>query len=82
MDAQAMQDQGKVAAWVLTACDPRHPGKLVARPHTCAHDGGQLLSLVLLSGTLDNLRARLPAGVSRRTELPFPMPADMIELWD
>ncbi len=38
-EAQAMHDRGEAAAWVVTCCDPRHPGKLVARPHTCAHDG-------------------------------------------
>lgn len=82
MEAQAMQDKGAVAAWVLMACDARHPGKLVARPHTCEHDGGRFLPVVLLSDTLENLRARLPAGVSRRCELHFPLPPGAVELWD
>lgn len=76
-----MQDRSEVAAWVLTGCDPRHPGKLVARPHTCEHDGGRFLAFVLLADSLSNLRARMPAGVSRRGELAFLMP-DVIELWD
>ena len=80
-EAQALQDRGGAAAWVVTGCDPRHPGWLVARPHTCAHDGGRFLPCVLVSQTLANLRAQLPAGVSRRGELGFTMP-DMIELWD
>jgi len=60
-----------VAAWVVTGCDPRHPGKLVARPHTCEADGGRFLTCVLVSGSLANLRARMQVGVSRRGELAF-----------
>ena len=81
-EAQAIQDQQSSLAWFLTACDPRHPGKHVARPHTSARDGGRFLSTVLLSDTLENLRARLPAGVSRRYELSRFVPPDAIELWD
>lgn len=81
-EAQAIQDQQSSLAWFVTACDPRHPGKLVARPHTCAHDGGRFLSTVLVSDTLENLRARLPAGVSRRGELSPLVPPGVIELWD
>ncbi len=81
-EAQAMQDRGETAAWVVTGCDPRHPGKLVARPHTCAPDGGRYLACVLVSDSLANLRARMPAGVSRRDELPFFSVPDMIEMWD
>lgn len=80
-EAQALHDRGEAAAWVVTGCDPRHPGKLVARPHTCAHDGGRFLACVLVADSLSNLRARMPAGVSRRGELAFSVP-DMIELWD
>jgi len=76
-----VQDRGEAAAWVVTCCDPRHPGKLVARPHTCAPDGGRFLACVPVSDSLANLRARMPAGVSRRDELPFSVP-DMIEMWD
>jgi len=80
-EAQALQDRGEAAGWVVTGCDPRHPGRLVARPHTCASDGGRFLTCVLLSDSLANLRARMPAGVSRRGELAFSVP-DMIEMWD
>ena len=80
-EAQALQDRGEAAAWVVTGCDPRYPGKLVARPHTCAPDGGRYLACVLVSDSLANLRARMPAGVSRRGELAFSVP-DMIEMWD
>ncbi len=80
--AQAIQDQQSSLAWFVTACDPRHPGKHVARPHTSAHDGGKFLAAVLVSDTLENLRARLPAGVSRRYELLHFIPPDVIELWD
>ncbi len=37
-EAQALQDRGEAAAWVVTSCDPRHPGRLVARPHISAPD--------------------------------------------
>ncbi len=80
-EAQTIQDQQSLA-WFVTATDPRHRGKLVARPHTCANDGGRFLSTVLLSDTLENLRARLPAGVTRRLELPTFIRPDIIELWD
>lgn len=81
-EAQAIQDRQSSLAWFVTATDPRHPGKLVARPHTATHDGGCYLSSVLVSDTLENLRARLPAGVSRRYELSYFIPTDVIELWD
>ena len=80
-EAQVLQDRGEAAAWVVTGCNSRHPGRLVARPHTCAPDGGRFLACVLVSDSLANLRARMPAGVSRRGELAFSVP-DMIEMWD
>ena len=50
-----------------------------ARGHS-AHLRGHW-ACVLVSDSLANLRARMPAGVSRRGELAFPVP-DMIEMWD
>ena len=80
-EAQAMQDRGEVAVWVVTVSDPRHPGKLVARPHTCEHDGGRFLACVLLADSVSDLRVQLPAGVSYRGELAF-SGLGMVELWD
>ncbi len=66
---------------MVTGCDPRHLGWLVARPHTFAPDGGRLPACVLVSDSLANVRARMPAGVSRWGELAFSVP-DMIKMWD
>ena len=81
-EAQAMQDRGEVATWVVMCCDPRHPGGLVARPYTRQHGSVRPLACVLVSATLANLRAWLPAGVSRRGELAYLVPADTVEIWD
>lgn len=80
-EAQAMQDAGSVAAWVLTGCDPRYPGKLVARAHSATHEGGQFLAAVLVADTLEALRAQLPHGVSQHDVNSGSMPAGVIELW-
>lgn len=81
-EAQAIQDKARVLTWAITAGSPRYPRKFVARPHTTTHDGGRYLPLVLVSDTLENLHARLPAGISRRYELSYFIPTDVIELWD
>lgn len=81
-EAQALQDQGQVAAWVHTDRDPRHPGKVVARTHASTHEGGHPLTFVLVADTLTALRAQRPAGVSCRNTLPFSMRPGVIELWD
>jgi hypothetical protein len=80
-EAQTMQDQGHAAAWIVTGNDARHPGKLVARPHTCAHDGGRFLPCVLVADNLVQLRAMLPTGATRRGELALFGP-DILELWN
>ena len=77
-----MQDRDHLTAWVLTGCDPRHPGKLVARALTASHEGGKFIAAVLVADTLEALRAQLPSGVSRHDMPLGSMPAGAIELWD
>lgn len=79
--AQAMQNASSVAAWVLTSCDPRYPGKLVARTHSATPEGGQFLAAVLVANTLEALRTQLPRGISQHDLNPGSMPSGVIELW-
>lgn len=83
-DAQALQDatmRGTWLAWVITGADLEHPGRLTARAHTADHAGGVYLPGALVADTLEELRAMLPAGLTRhgRTSID---PPDVLELWD
>ena len=84
-DAQALQDdataRGTWPAWVLSGADLEYPGQLVARAHTADHTGGVYLPGALVADTLDDLRAMLPAGLTRhgRTSVD---PPDVVEVWD
>jgi len=74
-EAQAMHDASGFTAWVLTGCDPRFPGNLVARANSTTPEGGQLLGAVLVADTLEALRAQLPRGVSPTgSDVPSPTP--------
>ena len=81
-EAQALQDRDRLMAWVLTGCDPQHPGKLVARALSASPEGGRFVAAVLVADTLEALRAQMPTGVSKHNMPPGSMPAGAIELWD
>jgi len=66
---------------VLTGCDPRYPGKLVARTHSAMPEGGQFLAAVLIADTLEAFRAQLPHDVSQHDINSGSMPSGVIELW-
>ena len=84
-DAQALQDgataRGTWLAWIVTAADLEHPGKITARAHTDDHQGGVYLPGALVADTLKALQALLPAGLTRhgRTSVD---PPDGVEVWD
>lgn len=84
-DAQAMHDDAvardRWLTWVLTATDVEHPGKYVARAYEADHHGGTLLSGALVADTLAELRARLPADLTRNDRTSA-LPPDVIETWD
>ena len=84
-DAQALQDDATARdtwlAWVVSNADLEHPGRLVARAHTADHAGDVYLPVALVADTLEELRAMLPAGLTRhgRTSVD---PPDVVEVWD
>jgi len=84
-DAQAMHDdaiaRGKWLVWTLTDADFEYPGKYVGSAHEADHTGGKLLPGVLVARTLAELRAMLPAGLTRQDPTSM-VPPDVIETWD
>ena len=84
-DAQAMQDSATEhkawLVWFVTAADLEHPGKITARAHEADHRGGTVLPGGLVVDTLDELRALLPAGLTRRDRASV-HPPDVLEIWD
>lgn len=83
--AQVLQDdatsRGTWLAWVVSNADLEHPGRLTARAHTADHHGGVYLPGALVAGTLDELRAQLPAGLMCRGRASID-PPDVVEVWD
>jgi hypothetical protein len=71
----------KWLTWILTASDIEHPGKFVARAHQADHQGGTVQPGELVADTLDELRAMLPAGLTRHDRTSA-LPPDVLEIWD
>ncbi len=67
--------------WFVSAADPAHLGRFTARAHTMDRRGGVPLPGVLVADTLDELRAMLPAGLTRRDNVLVDPPA-VVETWD
>lgn len=67
--------------WFITVADPAHPGKVTARAHSADGRGGAQFPGALVADTLHELRAKMPAGLTRRGRAPI-HPADVIETWD
>jgi len=84
-DAQALHDaaavRGKWLIWTLSDTDREHLGKHVARAHEADHHGGKLLPGALVANTLAEVRAKLPAGLTR-LDRTSALPPDVIETWD
>ena len=69
-DAHALHDAaaacGRWLVWALTDTDLEYPGRVTARAHEADHQGGALLPGALVANTLHELRAMLPAELTRR----------------
>ncbi len=83
--AQAMQDDAKTRGawlmWFVTEADAQHLGKVVARAYEASHHGGQCQPGALVADTLDELRAMLPTGLTRRNAI-VGAPVGELETWD
>ncbi len=84
-DAQTLHDdaaaRGKWLLWTLTDTDIEHPGRYVGRAHEADHHGGKLLPGALVANTLAEVRAMLPAGLTR-LDPTSALPSDVLETWD
>jgi len=67
--------------WYVSADDPAHPGKVVARAHSMDRHGGTWLPGPLVAATLAELHAMLPAGLTTRDRVPGD-PEWAVEIWD
>jgi len=72
--------RGKWLVWTLTDTDLEYPGRITARAHEADHQGGALLPGALVANTLDELRAMLPAVLTRRDRTSA-LPPGVIETW-
>ena len=81
-EAQRLQDDAREhGRWLMWFVSCERPGKFIARAHTAAHDGGKWLPGELVADTLDELRAMLPAGLTRH-ERSSVMSPEVLEVWD
>jgi hypothetical protein len=81
-DAQRIQDDAQVAGrWLMWFVTFERTGKFMARTHTAAPDGGKWMPGMLVADTLDELRAMLPTGLTRRDRTPIMWP-EVVEVWD
>ena len=84
-EAQTLQDdataRGVELMWFVSNADPAHPGKITARAHTADHIGGIYLPGAMIADTLDEMRAQMPAGLTRRDRAPIDPPG-IVETWD
>ena len=67
--------------WFVSVADPAHLGKVTARAHTMDGRGRAWLPGVLVADTLEELRAMLPAGLTRRYNVLVD-PLAVVETWD
>ena len=82
-EAQRLQDGARAAGdwliWFVTN-DPDHPGRVVAWAVKADSSGGKRRG-ELVADMLDELRAMLPAGLTRRDRTSA-MPITVLETWD
>ncbi|MGI4811661.1 MAG: hypothetical protein ACRYF2_26615 [Janthinobacterium lividum] len=52
--------------WFLTHTDPQHPGRVVAYAMQASHSGGHRLPGEHVGDTIEEVRAMLPAGLTRQ----------------
>ena len=73
----AAVERGTSPMWFVCT-DPAHPGRVQARAYVETHAGGELLG-PLVAGSLDELRAMLPAGMNRHERAPVD-PPEVVEM--
>ena len=78
-EARELHGQGDTLVWVVLR--EWAGNALVARPHTLAQDGGRFLRGWLTARTLEELRALLPAGLTRCEGRPGMTPPEWVEWW-
>jgi hypothetical protein len=66
--------------WFVSTSHAEHPGKAVAWGVAADPSGGARLPGLLVADTLAELRAMLPAGLTRRGRTSV-MPPDVVEVW-
>ena len=75
------RERGVWLMWFVSTIDPEHPGKTVAWAIAADPHGGTRLPGLLVADTLDQLRAMLPAGLTR-TDRTAVMGPEVVEVWD
>ena len=84
-EAQRLQEaaraRGRWLIWFVSVEHPDHPGKAVAWGVAADPSGGARLPGMLEADTLDELRAMLPAGLTR-TDRSAVMGPEVLEVWD
>ena len=77
-DAEA---RGTWLMWFVSTTHPDYPGKAVAWAVAADPSGGTRVPGGLVANTLDELRALLPPGLTRRDRTSV-MPVMVLETWD
>lgn len=67
--------------WFVTMSDPAHPGRAVAYAMKGDQSGGRRLPGELVAKTIEQLRAMLPAGLTRHDPSTYD-PLGTVEAWD
>ena len=80
-DAQAVQDRAEATGRWLTWFVSVAGGQAIAWAIIADPHGGTRQPGILVADTLDEVRAMLPAGLTRR-EPTSVMPAGVVETWD
>lgn len=84
-DAQALQDRALAGEtwimWFVSATNSAFPGKAVAWAVIANTGGGMREPSYLMADTLEELRSKLPAGLTRRDRAAV-MSANVLETWD
>ena len=81
-EAQRLQDEAREhGRWLMWFVSYERPGKFIARAVIADPYGGKWLPGEMVADTLDELRAMLPPGLTRR-ERASVMSPEVLEAWD
>lgn len=78
--ARASADHGLIM-WFVTLSDSAHPGQAVAYAIKGDNSGGHRLLGELVAQTIEEVRAMLPAGLTRHSLSAYD-PTGTVEAWD